>query len=412
MNKKTNDSSKANRHKISGLLVYLLTLSFLLLGCGKNEAEYKPKEPVTMEDFMIQNSLMAQGNNYRLKKVIEKARAGEDVTLGFIGGSITEGYNAGTENIYAKLVYDFFKETYGTGDNVHYVNAGLSGTPSILGLIRSDRDLFAYEPDIIFIEFAVNDGTSQIHNTGYQSLINKSLSMENDPAVILLFSVIETGYTCQDNMNLFGFNYDLTRISVKNAIWNYIEDGSITWDDWSDDESHPNTWGHKMYADFIINYLKLADAEKLDEEYTFSDKFSSGFDHTDLIMIDRSVNLPELGLTSTGSFTDKGDLASFNNGWKYEGTSDTCEAFTFTYTGKAMYIVFKDTNHSSYGTAEVYVDGAYKMSLDGNSSDGWFNPVTECLLRENEAATHTVEIRMKAGEEGKAFSILAFGLVP
>ena len=37
---------------------------------------------------------MRLGNNVRLKKVIERAQAGEPVTIGLIGGSITEGAGA------------------------------------------------------------------------------------------------------------------------------------------------------------------------------------------------------------------------------------------------------------------------------------------------------------------------------
>ena len=371
-------------------------------------------EPLTMEEEMIAKSLLAEGNNYRLKKVIEKARNGEDVTLAFIGGSITEGYNAGTKEIYAKLVYDFFNENYGTGDNVHYVNAGLSGTPSSLGLLRSDRDIFAHEPDLIFIEFAVNDGNSIVDSTGYESLVYKSLSQENDPAVILLMSVIESGYTCQDNMNLVGFNYDLTRISVKNAIWEYIENGDITWDDWSKDESHPNEWGQYMYAQFIIDAIKKADAAEYDKEYVLKDTMAKGkgFNHTGLIMIDRSMNMDAITLDSIGSFSEQGDLTSFNDGWKYTGTLTENEAFKFTYTGKALYLAYKDTNSIKYGTAEIYVDGEYVMSIYANSSDGWGNPVTEWLMRENESATHTVEIRMAEDSLEKEFAILALGVVP
>ena len=40
------------------------------------------------------------------------------------------------------------------GDNVEYVNAGLSGTASALGNLRVQRDVLAYEPDIVFIEYA------------------------------------------------------------------------------------------------------------------------------------------------------------------------------------------------------------------------------------------------------------------
>lgn len=43
---------------------------------------------------MIKNSLISTGNNVRIKKVIEKAKNGEDVTIAYIGGSITEGANA------------------------------------------------------------------------------------------------------------------------------------------------------------------------------------------------------------------------------------------------------------------------------------------------------------------------------
>ncbi len=369
-------------------------------------------EEMTMEETMIANSLLAAGNNYRLKQVIERARTGEDVTIGFIGGSITEGYNAGTTEIYAKLVYDYICENYGTGDNVHYVNAGLSGTPSSLGLLRSDRDLFAYEPDLIFIEFAVNDGSSTIDSTGYESLVYKALSQENAPAVILLMSVIESGYTCQDSMNLVGFQYDLTRISVKNAIWDYIEDGSITWDDWSNDESHPNTWGHSMYASFITNYLESVDKAETDPEYVLNQNFVKGFDHTALMMIDRSMNMDGITVDSLGSFTETGDLPSFNNGWKYTGEDTANNAFTFTYTGQALYLTYKDTANSAYGTAEVYIDGEYVTSLYANSSDGWNNPVIECVLREKETTTHTVEVRMAEDSLDKCFSILALGIVP
>jgi len=416
-----------NKHlklKLSILLSLVLCLTPLLSACGTGGAAGSGKgaESITagvdpsrtdlsMEETMIVKSLMAEGNNYRLKKVIEKARAGEDVTLGFIGGSITEGYNAGTTEIYAKLVYDFFCENYGTGSNVHYVNAGLSGTPSSLGLLRSDRDLFAQQPDLIFIEFAVNDSNSVTDTTGYESLIYKALSQENNPAVILLMSVIESGYTCQDNMNMYGFQYDLTRISVKNAIWPYIEDGSITWDTWSNDESHPNTWGHSMYASFITDYLLKADAAPMDAEYTFEPHFVKTFNHSTEIMIDRSMNQDAITITSPGSFSEVGDLPSFNHGWKHNADAGN-DAFTFTYTGQALYLVYKDTNNATYGTAEVYIDGEYAVSLYGNSSDGWYNPVIECIHREKTSGTHTVEIRMKDDSLDKNFSILALGLVP
>jgi hypothetical protein len=155
------------------------------------------KEEQNRKD-MFDRSLLDVGNNYRIKQVIEKAKRGEDVTLAFIGGSITEGYNAGTTENFAKLTYEYFADTYGSRDTVHLVNAGLSGTPSTLGLILSDHDLFSSKPDIIFIEFAVNDAPTGTDPSAFESLISKALKQDNSPAVVLLFSTVQSGYTCQD----------------------------------------------------------------------------------------------------------------------------------------------------------------------------------------------------------------------
>lgn len=408
------------------LLYMLIGLAlFGLVACGEekketptdtvtpevtNTPEATPTEaPKTMEEQMIADSLMSTGNNTRFKKFLEKVRAGEDVTVAFLGGSITEGYNAGTTEIYAKLVTDYIRTTYGAGGEVNYVNAGLSGTPSILGLIRSDRDIFQYEPDLLFIEFAVNDGQSNIDNTGLESLIYKGLTQENEPAVILLYSVTEDGYTCQDNMNVMAFHYGIPTVSVKKAIWQFIESGEYTWDDWSNDSSHPNKDGMLLYSKFIINLMNTLDAEEPDNGFTVPEKFIKGFNHASLKMVDRVENADLITITSNGSFGENRGHNAFPNSWFKSGEEN--EAFAFTFTGSALYIVYKDTTDSTYGTAEVYIDGEYCLSLYGNSQDGWNNPVTERLLRVKQSGEHTVEIRMKEGEENKKFNILAFGVV-
>ncbi len=368
--------------------------------------------PLTTEETMIQNSLGSRGNNYRLKNFLAKVRAGEDVTVAFIGGSITEGYNAGTDMIFSALVTDYLNTVYGTGSNVTCVNAGLSGTPSILGLIRSDRDIFYAEPDLIFIEFAVNDGQSQMDKNGFESLLKKSLTQPQEPAVIVLNSVTEEGYTCQDDMNAIAFQYGVPSVNVKTAIWPYIEanDGEFAWGDWASDAAHPNASGHLLYSKFIFHLIELLDAAELEEEKELPAKFFMGSDHTGLKMVDRFTNSEQITITACEGYAEEGDLNSFNNGWtKREGEDGT---FAFTFTGKALYMVFKDTTDSRYATAEVYVDGEKVCELEGNSSDGWNNPVTTMLYTSGESAEHTVSVRMKEGDEAKRFSILALGIVP
>src|SRR5690606_14754134 len=115
---------------------------------------------------LLANAQMNVGNNYRLKAIIDKAKAGEEVTIAAIGGSITEG--AGAKNYsesYAYRTYEAFKHEYGAEDgaNIHFINAGVGGTPSTFGIMRYDRDILSRVtdadglPDIVMVEFAVND---------------------------------------------------------------------------------------------------------------------------------------------------------------------------------------------------------------------------------------------------------------
>ena len=78
----------------------------------------------------LKDSVMSLGNSARLKRVIERARAGGEITLAVIGGSVTEGEGAGAyPECWASLFRDRFSEAFGVngGSNVRLVNAGVGG---------------------------------------------------------------------------------------------------------------------------------------------------------------------------------------------------------------------------------------------------------------------------------------------
>lgn len=141
------------------------------------------------------------------------------------------------------------------GDNVQYVNAGLSGTPSKLGILRLDRDVLAYEPDICFIEFAVNDGTETDYQNAYESIVRTLLQKNITP--VLLFSVTENDHSAQDYMKQIGEFYHLPMISYCDALRYLFANNRMTWKDFSDDQSHPNDEGHKLVASMVDYYLTL-----------------------------------------------------------------------------------------------------------------------------------------------------------
>lgn len=353
---------------------------------------------------MVDRSLLSVGDMTRMSDVFQKAQNGEDITVAYIGGSITEGYNAGTTEFYAKTCTDLL-QGYFPDITVTGVNAGISGTPSLLGNLRLERDVLSADPDIVFVEFAVNDGQEADYKNAYESLVRTLLTQENDIAVVLLFTVLDSGYTCQEHMSKIGANYDLPMISVHDSVYEEIEAGRMTWQDYSNDQSHPNAYGHKCITDFVDNYYQkvlpvvaenVGEVSKELPDPVFSAKYMN-MHYMDSATMD--------GVELDG-FEQYDTHGSFHNGWMYRGTDGG--SMKFTVECSVLEMVFKANNSDKYGTADIYVDGEKVKSVVSNMSDGWNNPVTAYLIDNDSSAEHTVEIRMEGGVT-QAFFVMAFG---
>lgn len=394
------------------IILIALFVCLLFCCCGGEKTVKETDPPQTEQapvDPMLERSLASEGNNRRLQKVIGKITSGEAVTVGFIGGSITEGFNARNGENYAKLVTEYLDRTYSDGSGkVTCVNAGLAGTPSMLGLVRADRELLSAQPDLIFIEFAVNDAQSFADKQAYEALIRKCLKQENEPAVILLYSVTENGYSCQNDMAMTAFYYDLPAVSVRDAIMPEIEAGTMKWTDWSDDEVHPHGEGHKRYSRFITHLIDTLAAQVPDDDYVIPEKGRFGRDWSGMTEYDSQT----LEVTTWGDFEKASAHANFCNSFSYRGGENAKnDGLSFQVTGTTLFLVFKATNLSTYGTAEVLVDGEVTAHLIACTADGWNNPVVQQIYSGKEIGSHEITIRMQSGDEGKYFDLLSVGVV-
>lgn len=370
---------------------------------------------------MLTRSLISTGNNYRMKKAIEKAKKGENVSIAYIGGSITEGAGASSPNeCYAYQSYEYFKATYGQGDgsNITFVNAGMGGTPSALGIIRYDRDVTEYggiEPDIVFIEFAVNDYQEPTNGEAYESLVRKVLSSKNSPAVVLLFSVFQSKWNMQDLYIPVGEYYKLPMISIKDAVVPELEEGRMTDPLFFADQYHPTTYGHTIMSDCIINYYKTMDEMDVQgEDFVIPLEAKIGNAYEEIQMIDSSYHGEEIEII-TGGFSAKdemigrfaGNKPTFPMNWTKDKEQE--DGFRMSLNCKNLLLVYKASSDTSYGTADIYVDSKLVMSIEGYQSGGWNNPITVSLIHEDIASDHLVEIKMSKDSGDKRFTILAFG---
>lgn len=88
-----------------------------------------------------------------------RAKSGERLTVAFFGGSLTWSANATEPNVtgFRGLMAKYLTETYPTA-RFTFVDASLGGVGSNLGMFRLERDVLMKKPDLVFLDFACNDG--------------------------------------------------------------------------------------------------------------------------------------------------------------------------------------------------------------------------------------------------------------
>lgn len=383
---------------------------------------------------MVRRSLVQTGNNARLKAAIERARQGEEVTIAFIGGSITQGAGAVPINTkcYAWQTFEGFCRLAGKGvdENVHYVKAGVGGTPSELGMIRYERDVCgdgAVAPDIVVVEFAVNDEGDETKGVCYESLVRKILAAKNRPAVILLFAVFANDWNLQERLCVVGERYQLPMVSTRDCVVEqfYRKAGAgrvVTKNQFFYDCFHPTNIGHRIMADGLLHLMQEVGKSPMDKDTldlaavpaVIGDAFEKVW------LYDRSSESDAVTIISAGDFVETDEelqgverdrdlthTKEFPYNWRH---IKGAEPFVMEVCCTGLVMVNKDSGAPDAGCAQVFVDGERVLFVDPKVN-GWTHCNPLICFRDRERRTWRVEVRMQPGDEDKEFTILGFGVV-
>lgn len=348
---------------------------------------------------MLQRSVTNEGNLARLAKAMEKSKSGEEITIAFLGGSITQGSSASSENQYVNQVTRWWEENLGS---VQCVNAGVGATDSYLGVHRVDRDVLAKNPDVIFIEFAVNDVNAVFNKYTYDSLLLKCLKAEQSPAVILLMMTQEDGTSLFEVHSKLGIYYDLPVLSYRDMVYPEVSVGNITWSKISPDNIHPNDVGHTILSKMITDYLDCV-IKRLDSIDTQDTQISvenyTEFAYEDAHLLNRKSEEATKAIDE-GEFTQEVSFQTFTDGW---GTR-TGGSITFDVTARNFGILYQKDTSGTYGKAEIYIDDVLFGYLDGNFAGGWGNYVEGYQVYSRKTREqHTIKIVVP---EGKSFDLI------
>lgn len=231
--------------------IKILVLPILMVG-----TVLAADEPV-LTDAMHERALVSAGDPGRLRSVFAKARRGEPICVAAIGGSITAGglQTKDPARRYVQQVAKWFETTF-PGLKVSFVNAGIGATDSAYGALRVKTDVLDRHPDLVVVEYAVNDKTTTPeHGESYEGVLRQLLSSSENLAVIELFFMHNDGQSTQPTQVKLGRHYGLPMISFTDAMWPEFQSGRLKWETFYADVVHPKDEGHDIASDLLRDFL-------------------------------------------------------------------------------------------------------------------------------------------------------------
>ncbi|TWT75039.1 alpha/beta hydrolase fold domain-containing protein [Allorhodopirellula solitaria] len=184
-------------------------------------------------------------------------------TVAFIGGSITEmdGYRVMVQ----KDLETRFPETQFT-----FINAGISSTCSTTGAFRLAEDVLSAEPDLLFVEFAVNDDQDAAHPQrdcirGMEGILKHArTALPNLDMVVTHFvnppmlEQLQRGETPTSigSHERVAAHHGVSTIDLAREVAERITAGTLTWEEYGG--THPKTPGNRIAADMITDLLDVA----------------------------------------------------------------------------------------------------------------------------------------------------------
>lgn len=159
------------------------------------------------------------GDLSRTVEFLRRAQAGEELTVGFIGGSITQGApGPGARYLYPRLVCNWLEEQY-PQSSFELVNVAVGATDSLYGVHRADGQLLSADPDLVFVEYSANDPLEPLYDETYESLCRKILNWRTKPALMtvsMCWADFQSTLPIHVKTNRY---YDIPLIGYRDAVY-------------------------------------------------------------------------------------------------------------------------------------------------------------------------------------------------
>ncbi len=349
-------------------------------------------------DEIAERTLCAVGTRTDWARIFGR----NSISVGFLGGSVTQGYRDQhlLEDAYPAMTAQLLQSL---GYKVRYTVCAEAGMDTLAGNVLADSVILPQEPDIIVLEFAINETTLQHSIVSFESLLRRMLMLPSQPAVCVLMMRNASDYSCESFMRPMAEHYGLPCISVRDGLNPAIEAGQLQWEDFADREGHPNEEGHRLLAQCIMHLIQAARAQTVYQPSPLPEPWLDA-PFTALKTVFPGETSP---MIETRADAVPRNEWYFRSAWKIDRESGS---FTLRASCRAVILFFETDKLPEYGACRLTLDGKPVRHplmngalLSGYSLYGWGNPRSIILFCHEQAAEHTLVLEPTDG----AFYLLA-----
>ena len=360
-----------------------------------------------------------------LPNVLAKLKEGKEVRIAYFGGSITAA------NGWRVKTLAWFKKQYPQA-TISEINAAIGGTGSDLGVYRLNYDVLRHKPDLMFVEFAVNDGGAQPEQIQrcMEGIIRQTWSA--DPTTDICYVYTLTGDNLKDlqsgkyqrsasAMEALADHYDIPSIHFGVEVGRLEKEGKLVFKVaktataeerkafaekiiFSNDNVHPLDAGHEIYAQVVARNLATLTAAAVTPHLLKSPLVANNYQQAKMLPLDKATL--SAGWQKLDPATDPRAKSFGIHMPSLFKASKPGETLSFSFKGTAVGIY--DLLGPDCGQLKIVIDGGPAKTVARIDGYCTYHRIAHLTLGSGmEDKVHTVSIELDAMKPDKTKILFA-----
>lgn len=313
--------------------------------------------------FILKENEFFTGNLFPVKEIMTDLKNNRIRTISFLGASVTKGEMVSKGKEFVSRIVEKWGSYFPSCRRPEVINAGKSGTLSGNAMF-SMRELLVQKPDLVFLDYSVNDPGDMYLAEAFESVVYRFL--KNGCYVVILLLCNHNGHCTRGAMTKIAHHYNLPLLDMGRIVMENIRAGYFSWDDFASDYVHPNIFGHDFIADNILRFFEIAEKTADNHSYEMPEEFCFQ------------------GIFSKLKIVEHFEYENL----KYEYEDDF----------STIVIEYLQSPEPCECSLDIYIDGEYIRTINKFSEFSWNNRVVNFLFGSEKNSRHKVELKPAANK--------------